>query len=58
MMGFVPAVSKAAKKRIAATIRGWSMGRRTDLSFADVATLINRIVSGWINYYGRFYIPS
>jgi RNA-directed DNA polymerase len=53
--GFVPAVSKAAKKRMSTTIRGWRLGRRTDLSFAEVATMLNRIVSGWINYYGRFY---
>lgn len=40
---------------MAATIRGWRLGRRTDLSFAQIATWINRIVAGWINYYGRFY---
>jgi RNA-directed DNA polymerase len=53
--GFLPAVSKAAKKSMAAMIRGWRLGRRTDLSFREVAAMINRIVAGWINYYGRFY---
>jgi group II intron reverse transcriptase/maturase len=53
--GFLPAVSKAAKKSMAAAIRGWRLGRRTDLSFREVATMINRVVAGWINYYGRFY---
>jgi RNA-directed DNA polymerase len=53
--GFLPAVSKAAKKSMAAVIRGWRLGRRTDLSFREVAAMINRIVVGWINYYGRFY---
>jgi RNA-directed DNA polymerase len=53
--GFLPAVSKSAKKQIAATIRWWRLGRRTDLTFRQVATIINRIVSGWINYYGHFY---
>jgi len=53
--GFLPAVSKAAMKAMARVIRGWRLGRRTDLSFHDVATMINRIVAGWINYYGRFY---
>jgi len=53
--GFLPAVSKAAKKSMAAVIRGWRLGRRTDLSFREVAAMINRIVAGWINYYGRFY---
>ena len=52
---FVPAVSRAACKAMAAVIRGWRLGRRTNLSFSEVATMINRIVTGWINYYGRFY---
>ena len=39
---------------MAAVIRGWRLGRRTDLSFREVAAMINRIVAGWINYYGRF----
>lgn len=53
--GFLPAVSKAAKKSMAAVIRGWRLGRRTDLSFREIAAMINRVVAGWINYYGRFY---
>lgn len=53
--GFLPAVSKDAKKKMAATIRGWRLGRCTGLTFGQVATMINRIVAGWINYYGRFY---
>lgn len=53
--GFLPAVSKAAMKDMARTIRGWRLGRRTDLTFREVAAMINRIVGGWINYYGRFY---
>ena len=54
-LGFLPAVSKAAKKSMAAVIRGWRLGRRTDLSFSQIAAKINRVVAGWINYYGRFY---
>ncbi|MQA14046.1 MAG: group II intron reverse transcriptase/maturase, partial [Pseudonocardiaceae bacterium] len=54
-MGFLPAVSKAAKKHMAQTIRAWRLGRRTDLNFREIATMINRVVAGWINYYGRFY---
>ena len=53
--GFLPAVSNAAKKEMARVIRGWRLGRRTDLSFHEIATRINRVVAGWINYYGRFY---
>jgi RNA-directed DNA polymerase len=53
--GFLPAVSKSAKKQMAAVIRGWRLGRCTGLTFRQVATMINRVVAGWINYYGRFY---
>jgi group II intron reverse transcriptase/maturase len=53
--GFLPAVSKAAKRSMARAIRGWRLGRRTDLSFREVAAMVNRVVAGWINYYGRFY---
>jgi group II intron reverse transcriptase/maturase len=53
--GFLPAVSKQAKKSMAATIRHWQLGRWTALSFKEIAAMINPVVSGWINYYGRFY---
>ena len=54
-LGFLPAVSKAACKAMAAVIRGWHLGRCTSLSFKQVAAMVNRVVAGWINYYGRFY---
>ena len=54
-VGFLPAVSKAACKSMGSVIRGWRLGRRTDLSLTQVAKMINRVVAGWINYYGRFY---
>ena len=54
-MGFVPAVSAQAMKAMAAVIRGWRLGRRTGMTFRQLATWINPIVTGWINYYGHFY---
>ncbi|TCO42379.1 group II intron reverse transcriptase/maturase [Actinocrispum wychmicini] len=53
--GFLPAVSTTAKTHMAAEIRSWRLGRRTTLTFNEVAAMVNRIVAGWINYYGRFY---
>ena len=53
--GFVPAVSAQAMKAMAAIIRGWRLGRRTGMTFRRLATWINPIVAGWINYYGHFY---
>jgi RNA-directed DNA polymerase len=54
-VGFLPAVSKQAKKDMARRIRGWQLGRWTALSFQEIAAMINPIVAGWIGYYGHFY---
>jgi RNA-directed DNA polymerase len=53
--GFLPAVSKTAMKSMARVIRSWRLGRCTKLSFQEIAAMINPVVAGWINYYGRFY---
>ena len=54
-VSFLPAVSTAAKKAMGAEIRSWHLARRSDKSLDDLARMFNRIVQGWINYYGRFY---
>lgn len=51
-VGFLPAVSRDA---IIRAIRSWRIGRRSDLGLNGLAQMINSIVRGWINYYGRFY---
>ncbi|WP_280184395.1 MULTISPECIES: group II intron reverse transcriptase/maturase [Nocardia] len=53
--GFLPAVSKQAKKSMAERIRNWQLGRWTSLSFKQIAAMINPVVAGWISYYGHFY---
>jgi len=50
MCGFVPLVGKAALKSMARVIRQWKLGRRTSLSFRELAAMVNPIVAGWINY--------
>lgn len=55
MLGFVPAISRQARKSIGHTIRWWRLGRCTNLDLRDIARWINPIVAGWINYYGHFY---
>lgn len=52
---FLPAISKAAWKRISAQVRSWRLHRRTTWDLADVARTINPIVRGWMQYYGAFY---
>ena len=36
-------------------MRGWTLHRRTDCGTADLARMINPVVRGWMNYFGRFY---
>jgi RNA-directed DNA polymerase len=54
-VSFSPAISKKAAKALRQTIRSWGLHRRSDLSIEDLTRLINPIVRGWINYYGRYY---
>jgi RNA-directed DNA polymerase len=53
--GFLPAISPQALKAKSVELRRMRIHRRTDLSLDDLARWLNPIVSGWINYYGRFY---
>jgi RNA-directed DNA polymerase len=52
---FLPAISKDALKKVNAVVRSWRLHRRTSISEADLARVINPIVRGWMNYYGAFY---
>jgi RNA-directed DNA polymerase len=53
--GFLPAISPEALKAKSVELRRMRIHRRTDLSLDDLARWLNPLVSGWINYYGRFY---
>jgi len=52
---FLPAISKAALKKISTEVRRWRIHRRTGHTFAQLARVINPIVRGWMQYYGAFY---
>jgi RNA-directed DNA polymerase len=53
---FLPGVSNKACKAIRATIRDWRLTvTRNNQSLEDLARLVNPSVSGWVDYYGRFY---
>jgi RNA-directed DNA polymerase len=54
-VSFLPAVSTEAMKEMGREIRSWHMAKRSDKSLNDLARMFNRVVQGWINYYGRFY---
>ena len=52
---FLPAISKQALKKLSETVRSWRLHRRTGSTSAELAALINPVVRGWMNYYGRFF---
>ena len=55
-MRFLPASSTAAATPIRRTIREWRMAAtRNNQSLEALARLVNPVVRGWLNYYGRFY---
>jgi group II intron reverse transcriptase/maturase len=55
-VSFLPAVSNASATAVRQMIRKWRMAStRNHLALEDLAVLVNRVVQGWTNYYGRFY---
>ena len=54
-VNFAPAVSNEAAKRMRHIMRKWRLHLRSDKSLNDLAHMINPILRGWINYYGRYY---
>jgi group II intron reverse transcriptase/maturase len=56
-LGFNPAISDRARKRLGQEIRQWHLPRRSDQSLSQLAQRINPVVRGWISYYGH-YFPS
>lgn len=54
-VSFSPAVSGDAQRAMGKTIRAWRINRRSDRTLEEFAAMVNPVVRGWINYYGRFY---
>lgn len=55
-VSFLPAISTKSAKAIRKTIREWRMAStRNNQRLEDLARLVNPVVRGWMNYYGRFY---
>jgi RNA-directed DNA polymerase len=55
-VSFLPAMSAKAAKRVRKTIRDWRMAStRNNQTLEDLACVVNPVVRGWMNYYGRFY---
>jgi hypothetical protein len=54
-VNFSPAVSRPACKAMRQTIRGWRLQLKCDKELADLATMFDPILTGWQQYFGRFY---
>jgi RNA-directed DNA polymerase len=52
---FLPAISKDALKKVSGAVRRWRLHRKTGHSLTDLASWINPIVRGWMQYYGAYY---
>lgn len=53
-VGFTPAISPKAAKRIRSELRELKLHKRSDASLSDIALAVNPKVNGWIAYFGRF----
>jgi RNA-directed DNA polymerase len=54
-INFTPGVSNKAAKAMRNKIRNWRIHLKPDRSINDLSRMLNPIIRGWINYYGRFY---
>ena len=54
-VGFTPAVSGKAQTAMRQRLHDLHLVRRTDLAIEEIAQMINPILRGWIQYYGRFH---
>ena len=53
-VGFTPAVSNTALKSMRAKTKKLNWRNRTELSLNDIAKRYNRVLQGWLNYYGKY----
>ena len=55
-VSFLPAISAKAAKAIRVQMRTWKLAStRNNQRLEDLARVVNPVVRGWMNYYGRFY---
>lgn len=52
---FQPAISNKAKVAIRDRMRSWKLQRRGGSDLKRLASVINPVLRGWINYYGAYY---
>ncbi|MCA3087924.1 MAG: group II intron reverse transcriptase/maturase [Rhodocyclaceae bacterium] len=54
-VNFSPAISRSAMKEIYREMRSWHLQLRSDKELCELSARFNPVITGWWNYYGRFY---
>lgn len=54
-VNFSPAISKKAILKIKDEVKEWRRKVKPNEDLKEMAAMINPIVTGWINYYGKFF---
>jgi len=54
-ISFSPGVSNDAATKMRREMRSWHIHRQSDKAIEDLAHMLNPIVRGWIQYYGKFF---
>lgn len=55
---FLPDISQKAKKRIKDTMRSWKLKSKAHTPLDLIASEVNPVIRGWMNYYGKFCVYS
>jgi RNA-directed DNA polymerase len=53
--GFGPGVSKDAVKKMNERVKSWRLHTLTGHTIEEIASAINPVIRGWMQYYGAFY---
>ncbi|PCJ17559.1 MAG: group II intron reverse transcriptase/maturase [Candidatus Cloacimonadota bacterium] len=51
---FCPSISLASKKKLRGVIKSWILKDRIVYDFYSLSAVLNPIIRGWINYFGKF----
>ena len=52
---WLPAVSNKSMRSMNEKMRKWDVLKKTTANLQEIAAVINPVLTGWINYYGKFY---
>lgn len=55
---FTPAISRSATHALRQEIRSWHLQLKNDQELENLAQMFNPIISGWMQYYCRFYASA